>query len=141
LAITIVVVIVIFVYKTTWHNSADTAKSDKGEVMVATFISLYAAFIAGFGILVGFVSNSKGTGVAWKVVAIILLIETTGLDLYRVLNGSYDLYDATAGGLSYYQLNDDVHDFAIYFFVNVGVVAVALLAACLPQREKDVATG
>jgi hypothetical protein len=67
--------------------------------------------------------------------AVVFLIEVAALDLVQALNSTDDLYAAATTGLNSYQLNDDVHDFRVYFCLNLGVALVAVLVACLPGRD------
>jgi hypothetical protein len=71
---------------------------------------------------------------------VILLIEGTGLDLFQVLNSIGDLYATVTTGLTSQKLNDDAHDFLVYFSLNLGVAAVAVLVACLPDGDAGTGT-
>jgi hypothetical protein len=123
-----------------WHNGAAKSTVSDPQVLVATFITLYGLFIAGFGALATFVTRGRYRRV-WQVLAVALLIGATALDLYRVLDSTYDLYYAATSGLTNHALNDDTHDFIVYFCVNVGVFAIAVIAACLPYKDPTTVRG
>ena len=84
------------------------------SVVIGTFITLYGLFIGGFGVLVAFIAKrgrkkeSLEILEILKVMAIALLVEATGLDLWRILNSTGDLFTAATSELSYHVLNDTV---------------------------------
>ena len=127
-------------WRASWTNTAsDQQVLPQASVMIGTFIPLYTVFIGGFGALAQFVTRAKGHGVV-QAIAVIVLIEGTGLDLFQVLNSIGDLYATVTTGLTSYHLNDDAHDFLVYFSLNLGVAAVAVLVACLPDRDAGTGT-
>jgi hypothetical protein len=87
--------------------------------VITTFITLYGLFIGGFGVLIGFVVKKKVKKperlTAWRIAAIWLLILGFLMDLWRVYDSTSDLFIATASGLDYLHLKDDINDFRIYF--------------------------
>jgi len=111
------------------------------SVVIGTFITLYTVFIGGFGVLAGFLVK-RGQAEGWlevlRVMAIALLVAATGLDLWRVLNSTGDLFTTATSGLSYRTLNDTVYDFKVYFVINVSVVAVSIGVASWLARRRDV---
>jgi hypothetical protein len=118
--------------KFSWVNHGLKLPGPDGSVLMSTFITLYGLFLGGFGVLGGFIR--KASHLQIKVMAITFLVEATVLDLLRVLNSTQDLYDTTVGKLTFFQLHDDMHDFLIYFSLNVAVSAFALVAAVWPPR-------
>src|SRR5215467_7735306 len=119
--------------KAFWPNSASTATHAPGSsVVLSNFITVYVLFLTGFGVLAGLLTGKKHAREIWKPVAIFYLIGAAGVDLWRVLDATHDLYNAATSGLSSHSLNDDVHDFIIYFVINVFVVGFAVMAVCLP---------
>jgi hypothetical protein len=107
--------------------------------VITTFITLYGLFIGGFGVLVSFVVKKKVKKVecltGWRAAAIIFLILAAGVDLWRVLDSTNDLFRATAHGLDYRHVKDDIIDFTIYFFINVFVVVFSIVVAVWPTAE------
>ena len=101
--------------------------------MLNNFITLYVLFLTGVGVLVGFLTGKRDRKI-WKFVAIALLIEVTIVDLWRVLDSTGDLYKAATSKLSLHALYDTIHDFIAYFVLNVFVIMIAVLAACLPTE-------
>ncbi len=132
-AITAVVAVALIVLGDVWPNHAPRTRVTDASVMIGTFITIYTAFIAGFGVLVGFVAGRNPKWLA--ATAIALIVVGTAVDLWRVIDSTGDLYRASTTGLTYHQLNDDVHDFKAYFCANVLVVAAAVgvAVACRPR--------
>jgi DNA-binding CsgD family transcriptional regulator len=115
-----------------WPNPASTTKlALDPSVVLNNFITVYVLFLTGFGVLAGLLTAKKDAREIWKPVAIVLLIGAAGVDLWRVLDATHDLFNAATSGLSRHNLNDTVHDFVIYFVINVFVVGFAVLAVCL----------
>jgi hypothetical protein len=124
------------IWKYVWTNPTPANKVvGDPSVVIGTFITLYGLFIGGFGVLVGLVMNAKHEKEVWKFAAILLLIEATAMDLWRVFDSTNDLYNAATNGLSSRALHDTTHDFFAYFVLNAFVVAVAV-AACMPPRSQ-----
>jgi hypothetical protein len=98
--------------------------------VITTFITLYGLFIGGFGVLIGFVAQKKVKKIewltAWRAAAISFLIVGVGMDLWRVLDSTNDLFIAATHGLDYPHLKDDITDFTIYFFINVFVIMFSI---------------
>ena len=113
-----------------WTNHAPKTRGPDGSVLIGTFITLYGLFLGGFGVLAGFAS--KISHVTLRVMALAFIGEASILDLFRVLNSTEDLYSTTVRKLTFFQLHDNMHDFLIYFIVNLAVSAFALLTVCLP---------
>ena len=121
--------------------------------VITTFITLYGLFIGGFGVLIGFVAQKKVKKIkwltAWRAAAISFLIVGVGMDLWRVLDSTNDLFKAAARGLDYPHLKDDITDFTIYFFINVFVIMFSIVVAAwsldfvgghaLPQVQEELA--
>lgn len=112
-----------------WTNNGLQRPGPDGSVLIGTFITLYGLFLGGFGVLAGFAS--KISSIKLRVIAVFLIIGASLLDLVRVLNSTEDLYRTTIRKLTFYQLHDNMHDFIIYFVVNVAVSVFALAATCL----------
>ena len=135
LVISLIVFCALWRWKTVWTNGASAKQVlPQASVMIGTFITLYTVFIGGFGALASFVTKARGHSIA-QAIAVVLLIEVAALDLFQVLNSTNDLYATVTTGLTSYQLNDDVHDFRVYFSLNLVVATVAVLVACLPRRD------
>jgi hypothetical protein len=121
-------------WKFLWKNSAPGVRASDPSVVISTFITIYVLFLTGFGVLIGLITAKKDAREVWKPVAIAFLIVATAMDLWRMLDSTNDLYNAATSGLSYHALHDTIHDFFAYFVLNVFVIAVAVLAVCLPPR-------
>jgi hypothetical protein len=133
--ISVIVFCALWRWKAAWTNGASAKQVlPQANVMIGTFITVYTVFIGGFGALASFVAKARGHSVA-QAIAVVLLIEVATLDLFQVLNSTNDLYATATTGLTSYQLNDDVHDFRVYFSLNLAVAAVAVWVACLPRRD------
>lgn len=130
--------IVVFL-KSAWRNPAPMGKKLDPSVVIGTFITLYGFFIAGFGVLVGFIAKRGKKQGRWeflRVMTIALLVEGAGLDLWRVLNSTGDLSTAaTSSGPSYRAFNDAIYDFKVYFFINIFVVAFSIATVSLLSAE------
>jgi hypothetical protein len=129
----VVLLFKLVLFKHVWPNSASTHEAPAASVVIGTFITLYGLFIGGFGGLAGFVAKrgaAKGCLEIRRVMAVTFLIAGTLLDLLRVLDSAGDLFTAATSGLSYRALNDIVHDFQIYFAINVFVAAFSIWVAC-----------
>jgi len=113
-----------------WTNHGSKKYGPDGSVLISTFITLYGLFFGGFGVLAGFVR--KAPYIRLRVIAILFMVEATIVDLFRVVNSTEDFYNTTIRKLTFFQLHDDMHDFLVYFFLNLGVSAFVLMVACLP---------
>lgn len=122
---------VVILGKHLWTNDASQAPGPDGSGLIGTFITIYALFLGAFGGLTGLVVKSSHDRL--RRLALTFMVEAVVLDLFRISNSTEDLYRTTVGKLSYFELNDNMHDFKIYFLVNFGVSAFALVAAALPE--------
>ncbi len=132
--------IAIVEWKFSWTNPAPLNKVSDPSVVIGTFITLYGLFIGAFGVLVGFVARkSQCTDrlQALRVAAIALLAGAALMDLFRVLDSTNDLFIAATAGLSYRALADTVHDYKIYFFVNVLIAMFSTAVACMLPGPSD----
>jgi hypothetical protein len=138
--ITVVVVVAVLLWKKLWVNPAPRNHVSDASIVIGTFITLYGLFIGGFGVLTGLVTSAKTPHVP-KIVAIILLVEAAGLDLFQVLSSTTDLFAAATTGLTFYELNDDVHDFLAYFLINTFVASAAVVVAAVGPRYRGPTPG
>jgi hypothetical protein len=140
-AIFIALLTVVLIWKFKPHAPPYTKPKNPLDptAVITTFITLYGLFIAGFGVLIGFVVKKKVKGTerltAWRIAAIWLLILGFGMDLWRVYDSTNDLFIAAASGLDYQHLKDDINDFRIYFFVNIFVIMFSIGVAVWPTAE------
>lgn len=120
------------------HTTSKNPPLDPTAV-ITNFITLYGLFIGGFGVLIGFVAKKKVKKTecltAWWVAAIIFLILSVGMDLWRVLDSTNDLFKAATHGLDYPHLKDDITDFTWYFFINIFVIMFSIGVAVWPTAE------
>jgi H+/Cl- antiporter ClcA len=119
------------------NKASPTAIAKDASTLIGMFITLYALFLGGLAALVPFVTKEDKPRF-WKTLAICLLIGACFLDLSRILDSTDDLYKSGIVGLTDYQVQDNVDDFRYYFIVNVAVIAVAILVACLPSHGSSV---
>jgi hypothetical protein len=124
-------------WKHLWTNPAPKGTANDPSIVISTFITLYTFFLTGFVALVGLVTSKEQAREVLKAVAIFSLIEATLMDLWRVSDSMDDLYKAATNGLTYQALYDTIHDFYAYFVINVFVVVVAVMAACMPARSRN----
>jgi hypothetical protein len=130
--VSLAVVAAVFWSKYSWTNGGLKEKGPDGSILIGTFITLYTLFLGSFGGLTNFVRKSPHT--ALRVSALAFMVEMAALDLYRVLNSTEDLYKTTIRTLTFFQLHDNMHDFMLYFILNLGVCAFVVMVACLPPR-------
>ncbi len=139
---TIVAVAVIEIYKYVWINRAPEKVSPDASVLLSTFITVYGVFITAFGVLTGFVIDMSERATL-RLFALILLVEATLFDLYRIFNTTNDLYTNVIGKLTVFDLHDDVHDFIGYFALNAAVTVPILVIAAMGadlRRKRSEAT-
>jgi dipeptide/tripeptide permease len=130
-AITGVVLGIKFILDQTNEATAPGAKvllRPDASVLSGTFITLYTAFIAGFLALADFVSTRK-RHLKLRFIAIWFLAAATGLDLWRVINAADDIYEILVCRHTRADLLDDLHDFWIYFVLNVVIAAFVVIVA------------
>jgi hypothetical protein len=108
-------------------NTAKGTAPD-ASVLIGTFITLYTAFIAGFLALANFVATKK-RHLRLRFIAVWFLIAATAADLWRVINAANDLYRNLVGPHKKHDLLDDLHDFWIYFVLNVVIAAFVVIVA------------
>ena len=143
IAVTVLATVALILLRKWPANTAPDHPLSDASALIGTLITLYALFLGGFTGLVGFVVKARASP-PWKVVAVEFLIAAAILDLVRIWDATtHDLFKAATVGLSPHEIRDDINDFNHFFFVNVIVVAFAVLAACLrpfpfaPQAPVD----
>jgi hypothetical protein len=114
-----------YIYRQT--NEA-TGDAPDASVLIATFITLYSAFIAGFLVLASFVVSRK-RHLRLRFIAVWFLVAATAVDLWRVLNAANDLYHNLVGSHTKHALLDYLHDFRIYFVLNIFITAFVIVVA------------
>jgi hypothetical protein len=119
----------LWVFEDFFPNLGSTRKAPTASTVIGTFVTLYALFIGGFGGFAAFVvkrGDAVGSLEIRRVMAVVLLVFVTFLDLWRVLNSAGDL---STPALSYRSLQDIHRDFQIYFFINVVIAAFSIWVA------------
>jgi hypothetical protein len=134
---TVAAVAVMETYKYVWTNQAPARVSPDASVLLSTFITVYGVFIAAYGVLTGF-AIAMSERATLRLFTLIVLVEATLFDLYRIFNTTNDLYTNVIGKLTVFDLHDDVHDFIGYFALNAAVTALTLVIAAMgaDQRRK-----
>ena len=100
LGVSIAVAGLALAWKFLWTNPAPPGRVADPSIVISTFITLYGLFLAGFGVLAGFVIAKEKAREVLKTIAIIFLIEAAIMDLWRVSDSTNDLYQAATSGLS-----------------------------------------
>ena len=109
--------------------------SPDASVLLSTFITVYGVFIAAYGVLTGF-AIAMSDRATLRLFTLIVLVEATLFDLYRIFNTTNDLYTNVIGKLTVFDLHDDVHDFIGYFALNAAVTALTLVIAAMGADER-----
>ncbi len=125
----------LFAWRALWVNTASETAVAQASVVIGTFVTLYNLFLGGFAGLAGFVATSRAAPAA-KVFGLTLILEVVGVDLLRIWDSTMDLFADATTGLTYFKLNDDVHDFFLYFLVNVVAATTGIVVACSRPRRR-----
>jgi hypothetical protein len=133
LAIAGVILVILWIISPT--NKAPGYASD-ASVLIATFITLYSAFIAGFLVLASFVISRK-RHLRLRFIAVWFLVVATGVDLWRVLDAANGIYDNLVGSYTRHDLLDDLHDFYVYFVLNIIISAFVIAVAVQGQDQAN----
>lgn len=128
IAIMVVLLLVdVFVSRGSEGAALTKGTQPDASVFISTLILIYTVFMAVYGALLPTLIAKKRE--AWEWLALVLIVLTIGLNLYRIVNSLGDLYTTTMGRLSVGKIHDASYEFIHYYFaINVVVIAVALWA-------------